>query len=146
MNAIESNCNCNFTYTMIDHGEFSCKPATFSAIYRQVSLRNLDGKYIRKDSIQLLSLLVFLSLIYRARITGSSETLSASAILAHIQDWLTNDGTFLYTYHARIRVRADPQCPLKIKSFSEQECGDGSKEEQPNTTFFLAPHRSPDEL
>lgn len=101
--------------------------------------------YLYKENFNT-ALLVFLSLIYRARIRGSSEILSGSEILAHIQDWLTNDGTFLYTYHARIRIRADPQCPLKIKSFSEPECGDGSKEEIPNTTFFLAPHRSPDEL
>ena len=43
-------------------------------------------------------------------------------LLAVISDWMTNDGTFLYTYHGRIRLELDPLCPLEIKSFSQPEC------------------------
>ena len=71
----------------------------------------------------------------RARVTGSSDTLTTPELLATIQDWLTNDGTFLYTYNGRIRLRADPHCPLEITSFSEPECGED-----------LQPHPPPDEL
>ena len=60
----------------------------------------------------------------RARLTGSSDTLTPPELLALIQDWVTSDGTFLYTYHGRIRLRLDPHCPLEITSFSQPECID----------------------
>ena len=57
----------------------------------------------------------------RAYITTSDHNLLPQMVGA-IQDWLSNDGTFLYTYHGRIRLRAIPKCPLEITSFSDPEC------------------------
>ena len=59
----------------------------------------------------------------RAHLIGSSNTLNISQLLTPIQNWLYNDGTFIYTYHGQIRVRADPNCPLEVNSFSDPECG-----------------------
>ena len=59
----------------------------------------------------------------RAHLVGSSDTLNNSELLSPIQNWLYNEGTFIYTYHGQIRVRADSKCPLEINSFSEPECG-----------------------
>ena len=58
---------------------------------------------------------------YRAQITGTVYT--SSQLLALINDWVMSDGTFLYTYHGRIRLILDPNCPLEIPSFSQVECG-----------------------
>ena len=60
--------------------------------------------------------------LYRARLTGSSDTLTPPELLELIQDWVTGEGSFLYTYHGRIRLRLDPQCPLEITSFFQTEC------------------------
>ena len=60
-------------------------------------------------------------LIYRARISGSSDTLPLPDVLSSIQDWIENDGTFLYTHHGNIRLRVDPNCSLEITSFSDPE-------------------------
>lgn len=142
---IESNCNCNFISLMIDQGEFSCQTSSSGVTYRQVMLWSLVNT---KNSLHSTNSCYY-SHYNRARITGSSETLSAPEILAHMQDWLTNDGTFLYTYHARIRLRVDPHCPLKIKSFSEPECpfGDGKEDEKHGSRFTdFFPHGSSDEL
>ena len=62
------------------------------------------------------------TLICRAYLTGNSDTLLSPQLLALIQDWVTKDGTFLYTYHGRIRLGLDPLCPLEITSFSQPEC------------------------
>ena len=59
---------------------------------------------------------------YRARLTGSSDTLTPPELLAILQEWVTNDGTFLYTYHGRMRLGLDQHCPLEITSFSQPEC------------------------
>ena len=61
---------------------------------------------------------------YRARLTGSSDTLTPPEFLAILQEWVTNDGTFLYTYHGRMRMGLDQHCPLEITLFSQPECND----------------------
>ena len=81
----------------------------------------------------------------RAHVTGSTDTLTPPELLAAIQDWLTNDGTFLYTYHGRIRLRADPHCPLEITSFSEPEYGEDFGSKMP-PSVYSASHPPPDEL
>ena len=60
--------------------------------------------------------------ICRAYLTGNSDTLPLAQLLDVIQDWVTMDGTFLYTYHGRIRLGLDPLCPLEVISFSQPEC------------------------
>ena len=59
---------------------------------------------------------------YRARLAGSSDTLTPQELRAILQEWVTNDGTFLYTYHGRMRLGLDQHCPLEITSFSQPEC------------------------
>ena len=43
-------------------------------------------------------------------------------MLAVIQDWILNDGTFLFTYNGKVRLGLDKDCPLEITSFSQPEC------------------------
>ena len=43
-------------------------------------------------------------------------------MLYALDQWLVNDGTFVYNYNSRIRLRADHECPLTIDSFCEPEC------------------------
>ena len=81
--------------------------------------------------------------IHRARVTTSIATLPTSELLAPIQDWLTNDGTFLFTAYGRIRLRADPHCPLEIGSFTDPECG-GSQYLEGSASS--SPHMPSDEL
>ena len=58
----------------------------------------------------------------RARLTATVYT--AEQLLAMVQDWASSDGTFLFNYHGRIRLRVNPLCqPLAIDSFTEPECG-----------------------
>ena len=58
----------------------------------------------------------------RAQLTATVYT--AEQLLAMLQDWLTTDGTFLFTYNGRTRLRLNPNClPLAIASFSAPECG-----------------------
>jgi hypothetical protein len=62
------------------------------------------------------------SAVYRARLTATVYT--AEQLLAMVQDWASSDGTFLFNYHGRIRLRVNPLCqPLAIDSFTEPECG-----------------------
>ena len=39
-----------------------------------------------------------------------------------LSGWLEADGTFLFNYNSRIRMRADRECPLTINSFCDPEC------------------------
>ena len=63
-----------------------------------------------------------LFLIFRARLTGKSDTQNIPELLEVIKDWILNDGTFLYTYHGNMRLGLDQDCPLEITSFSQPEC------------------------
>ena len=63
-----------------------------------------------------------LFLIFRARLTGRSDTQNIPLLLEAIKDWMSNDGTFLYTYHGNMRLGLNQDCPLGITSFSQPEC------------------------
>ena len=58
----------------------------------------------------------------RARLEGSSDTRDIPTLLNILKDWMIDDGTFLYHYHARVRLGVDPVCPLDIMKFSDPEC------------------------
>ena len=62
-------------------------------------------------------------LVLRARLIGNSDTRSTPVLLEVIKDWMTNDGTFLYTYNGNMRLGLDQDCLLEIASFSQPECG-----------------------
>ena len=53
---------------------------------------------------------------------GGSDTRSSSQFIRILQDWMSRDGTVLYTYKARVRVWADPLCPLEIESLHTHKC------------------------
>ena len=38
------------------------------------------------------------SILYRATIEGSSDTLTAKQLMVHIDDWKMDEGSFLYQY------------------------------------------------
>ena len=59
---------------------------------------------------------------YRARLQGSSDTCDVPSLLSLIKDWIDCDGTFLSTYHGRIRLGVDPVCPVDVEKFSDPEC------------------------
>ena len=63
----------------------------------------------------------------RARLQGSNDTLDIPNLLSLVKGWMECDGTFLSTYHGRIRLGVDPVCPVEIEKFSEPEC-QGSRE------------------
>ncbi|CAI8023924.1 hypothetical protein GBAR_LOCUS13950 [Geodia barretti] len=92
-NLINKNCSCDFKISEIDLGEFSC--------------RSIEKGYV----------------LYRARLTGRSDTQNIHSLLEVIKDWMANDGTFLYTYHGNMRLGLDQDCPLEIASFSQPEFG-----------------------
>ena len=58
----------------------------------------------------------------RATLTGSKHTIRVSQLTTALRDWLNNDGTFVYNYNIPIRLRADPECPIKISDFFDEEC------------------------
>ena len=106
---INKNCSCGFQTSQIDEGEFSCRTLQDMVMYRYTH----NGE---RNTVTLITI------SYRAHLTGSSDTLTLPESLSILQEWVTNDGTFLYTYHGRMRLGLDQHCPLEITSFSQPEC------------------------
>ena len=57
--------------------------------------------------------------IYRAIISGSSESRTATELVNFIENWLQSEGTLLYN---KFRLWLAQNCSLCIESFSEMEC------------------------
>ncbi len=87
--AIRERCNCGFSSSSIDTGEFSCQ-TTITEV------------------------------VYRSRIIGTSNTFTASELLAFVEDWIATEGTF--TVNDILRLRTSTECPLRIQSFHDPEC------------------------
>ena len=51
--------------------------------------------------------------------------MTAPALLRMMQDWVSTNGTLLYTYPVDLELKVDPRCTLEIDSFSEPECKTG---------------------
>ena len=95
--AVRERCDCNFwEYESIEGGEFSC-----------------------------LTTLTSNKMVYRAKVIGTSGLLTASQIVAHIEDWRDSEGSFLY-YRLRIKLEQESECPLHISSFHDMECDTGN--------------------
>ena len=61
--------------------------------------------------------------VYRAKLNGSSELITAAQLVSYIDEWKTSEGTLLYN---KFRLRLAQACPLRVESFNERECeGDG---------------------
>ena len=63
---------------------------------------------------------------YRAIINGTSDLLTAQALLDHIEDWRINSGTLLHD-RFRLRLAKKEECALKIDSFDDLECSATNK-------------------
>ena len=111
---INKNCSCGFQTSQIDEGEFSCRTLQDMVMYRYTCNGELMSIY---DQLN-----IDIMIYCRARLTGNSDTLTPPELLAILQEWVTDDGTFLYTYHGRMRLGLDQHCPLEITSFSQPEC------------------------
>ena len=71
--------------------------------------------------------------VYRTVLNGTSDSVEASAAVGAISDWVDKNGTFVSDLR-RLHVRSD--CPLRITSLSESECGesvDGEGNSESNT-------------
>ena len=66
------------------------------------------------------------SVTYRAIINGTSDLLTAQALLDHIEDWRINSGTLLHD-RFRLRLAKKEKCALKIDSFDDLECSASNK-------------------
>ena len=86
--AVRKRCDCDFSSTAIYSGEFSC----------QFSMGN--------------------SVLYRAKINGTSDLLNVWEILGYIQDWRVFDESFLYN---KIRLTVEAKTRLTIESLTEKE-------------------------
>ena len=66
------------------------------------------------------------SILFRARIIGSSDVQSSQRVMEILNKWKSSEGTFVFSGRQKnARVWVDPLCPLKIDSFaSEILCGD----------------------
>ena len=95
-NAVIERCNCAFSSSAIYSGEFSCQESCSTCSGPAL------GTYV----------------IYRARINGTSDLLTAPQLMQHIDDWRTDDGTLLYNF---FRLRLSNDCDFKISSFKEKE-------------------------
>ena len=88
--AVRDRCDCDFSSsTAIYSGEFSCR----------FSMGN--------------------SVMYRAKINGTSDVLNVWEILEYIQDWRVFDESLLYN---KIRLSVDTKIKLTIESLTEKEC------------------------
>ena len=57
--------------------------------------------------------------VYRSKINSTSDIHTAKKLLAHIEDWITSEGTFLLDV---FRLRVSTSCPLRIQSVHQPEC------------------------
>ena len=48
---------------------------------------------------------------------------TAKDLLAMVEDWIQDNGMFVFHHNYTKRLRMNPKCPLMIDSYSEQECG-----------------------
>ena len=58
--------------------------------------------------------------VYRSKIRGTSNTFTATELLAFVEDWIATEGTFVV--FDTLRLRTSTECPLHIQSFHEPEC------------------------
>ncbi len=57
--------------------------------------------------------------VYRSKINGTSDTFTAPELMAFVEDWIANEGTFTVDV---FRLRIDAACPLRVQSFHQPEC------------------------
>ena len=63
--------------------------------------------------------------VYRAKLNGSSELITAAELVSYIEEWKTSESSLLYN---KFRLRLAQACPLRVESFYELECeGDGEE-------------------
>ena len=95
--AVSEHCHCPFSSTAIYAGEFSCQ---------FTSCKDCD---------------LATHVTYRAIINGTTDLLSATEMMQHIQDWRDSKHTLLYNVF-RLRMKKTSECKLSIDSFEEDEC------------------------
>ena len=63
----------------------------------------------------------------------NSGTHTALELLNFIEDWITNEGTFVVGY---FRLWVIPECPLQIQSFYQPECTNDESTSKQNSTMI----------
>ena len=96
--AVRERCNCDFSSSAINSGQFSC---VFGSSESECDL----ATYVT----------------YRAVLNGTSDLLPADQLMGHIQDWRETRGTLIYNvFH--LRLASNAECAVSVNSLEEAEC------------------------
>ena len=112
--AMRQHCGCNFTRDSISSGEFSCQFGPDSDRRRGSLISSTGGGAGSAGGMHVT---------YRAVLSGNSDLLPASQLLAHLREWRGARGTLLLQDIFRLRVDADSECSVSIDSFEDDVCG-----------------------
>ena len=95
---VREHCDCNYHYTAIHSGAFSCMTSTC------------------QSNCSLIT-----HATYRAIINGSSDLLTANQLMDILREW-HDSSSFLHVSNIRLKMACSEECQLSIGSFDEEEC------------------------
>ena len=92
---VREHCDCNYHYTAIHSGAFSCMTSTNCSLITHAT--------------------------YRAIIDGSSDLLTAGQLMDILREWHESSISLIVS-NIQLKVAHSEECQLSIKSFDEEEC------------------------